>query len=420
MSNYLAIDLGASSYRMIVSDGTSLQEIARFDDHLVDIDGVKWWDITTVYNHIIDCLEQLENDQVEITSMSINSWGCDFAPILNLYHFKEDGRLTDQVYGNCYINGPTKNQEQRVNKAFSDEQLFALTAINKQPFNTIYRLPEINSRITFIASYLEMLLTGEVMVDPSIASTTQILDSKTNQYSKTILEKLGIDQQYLPPIRSERYRTANVIHSKYQHIRVVSGTGHDTSYAFYRYSPTTAIINIGSWVICGLNVDQPCVYSDDFNYERGLRAKYKVVNNTIGMNAFNYLLAEHQVDLDYDQVSEILLELNNYQNVDTSALDISRKISEQLPYSDSWSQQIAIYLNSLAHLIASTIEKLQVISDLELEQLVIIGGGSKNKYLIKRLTEEIAGKYKINYGESEATVLGNIQFQMEVDNGSIK
>lgn len=419
MNKFLAIDLGASSYRMILGDENGLNELFRYNDHLVTVDEVKYWDITTIYNHIIDCLKWLKTNSIRISSLAINSWGCDFAPILNTYKFDINGRLEDQIYGSCYLNGPSKRQEEKVNMLYSDEQLFNLTGIHKQSFNSIYRLPDIEGKVTFIASYLEMLLTGSYAVDCSIASTTQIFDREKNEYNKHILKALKINQKYLPKISTEKVRSAKIMHKNYNHIDVVSGTGHDTSYAFYRYDQETIIVNVGSWIICGMNSDEPREFSLDFNYERGLKSKYKVVSNTLGMNGFNLLLQEFRKGLSFEQVAKLLIEANCNEVCDLSNLDLSKSISQQLPTTE-WIKQVAIYLNSIATITAMSIENLNNVSNQKVKKLVLIGGGSKNEYFIKQLEQKLNDKYKISFGESEATVLGNIKFQMEVKNGTIK
>lgn len=417
MSKYLAIDLGASSYRMVLSDGKDFEEIARYRDHLKEIDGKKYWDITCIYNNIINCLEFIDCNKIKVNSLSINSWGCDFAPIFHSYEFEGDGKLKDQIYGNSYLNGVSDEDKLNIDNKFSNKQLFDLTGLNKQDFNTIYRYKDIKQEITFIASYLGYLLTGKLVVDKSIASTTQLMDRLNDEYSNEVISRLGITREYLPEICNKKFETANIRIEKYKHYKVVFGASHDTSFAFYNYAPQTIIVNVGSWIICGLNVDNPKIFDDNFNYERGIKSKYKVVNNGLGMNGFNTLLSEFKVGKSFREISDILLSKDYSKTINSLELDISKPMAKQISNSSEWSYVIAIYLNSIALQTANYVNKLQEISDVELTEVALIGGGSKNTYFVKKLQSYLDGKYKITEGKEEATVAGNIRFQMEVDNG---
>ncbi|MFV0498835.1 MAG: hypothetical protein ACK5NF_02225 [Bacilli bacterium] len=44
MNKHLAIDLGASSYRIVLSDGEELKEVYRNTDNVVLDKGLKSWD----------------------------------------------------------------------------------------------------------------------------------------------------------------------------------------------------------------------------------------------------------------------------------------------------------------------------------------------------------------------------------------
>lgn len=420
MSNYLAVDLGASSYRMVLSDGENLEEIARYKDHLVESESTKKWDITRIYNNIVKCLEYLKKSNIVISSMSINSWGCDFAEILDEYKYNDKGILETQVWGNSYLNGISASQRANLMQHFTEQELFELTAVNCQDFNTIYRVDQINKRILFITSYLNFLLTGVETTDLSILSTTQMLDKMDPHYSPAIIEKIGVNTDFLPLISPNPISSQNIQFDMYKYIKVIFGTGHDTSYAFYNYNQDTIIINVGSWIICGLNIEKPQIFDNNFNYERGLKCKYKVVNNGIGMNGYNKLLKEHKINISLDEVSEKLADLQVSNTINARALNISKPMHSQLPSDICGFTQLAVYVNSIAAQTAKYIEKLKIISDVKINKIALIGGGSKNKYFVQKLMEYIENDFSVEVGESEATVRGNIKFQMEMDNGRIE
>lgn len=420
MNNYLAVDLGASSYRMMIGNKNGYKELARYNDHLILSDDIKYWDITRIYNNIVDCLLYLNDESITIKSLSINSWGCDVAPIFSTYEFKENGKLKTQIYAQSYLNGPTTEQRNLLENKFSKEELYDLTAIKLQEFNSIYRLIDCESKVQFIAPYIAYLLTGENKATSSIISTSQLLSKTQDEYNISILQKLNIRKELLPAISSEFSYVAPIMHKQVSHINVVWGPGHDTSYAFYNYDNHTAIINVGSWIICGINVEEPKEFNTKLNYERGLSCKYKALNNLKGMNGFNILMKEHELNLTFEQITKQLFDIKTNEVVDINKLDLNAPLYLQLNHHNCWQKQMAIYLNSIAAETVNNIKILNEVANNQITNITIIGGGSKNKYFIHCLKQKLDNNIEINFGSEEATVVGNIKFQMEVASESNK
>ena len=81
--NYLAVDLGATSGRTIVAsfDGkrVEMRELTRFKNPMIPIGGHLFWDLPHLYREIVEALKQVAEENIKITSIGIDSWGCDFA-----------------------------------------------------------------------------------------------------------------------------------------------------------------------------------------------------------------------------------------------------------------------------------------------------------------------------------------------------
>lgn len=411
MNNFLAIDLGASSYRMILNNGIENIEIYRASDHLLTIKGEKFWDITKIYNSIIGELKKLKNSETQLTSLAINSWGCDFVELTHEPIFNFKGELCNQVYGDCYLNQKHNIDEQII----SEKDLFDYTAIRCQPFNTINRHKRITHPITFIASYLNYLLTGYLEADFTIASTSQFLDKIEDEYNSKVLDSLQLDKELLPPLRIAGITRKPIIHKELSHINVVFGPGHDTAYALNHGVKNSLILNVGSWIIIGANIDVVEKFNEKYSYERGLLEKYKVVVNQIGMNGFNELLTHNNVNLDYDQIEKQLNLVDNCYS-----LQCSEAVALDYDLSQEWQVNIASFLNALATLTSNNI--MQFINDINplIDKVYVVGGGSKNYYYIDKLLKELPSNLKVEFGPQEATVMGNIDFQRKVYYGTIK
>ena len=83
---YFAVDLGATSGRTMLASltdkGMELEEVNRFPNHLIQIQGHYYWDIYELFRHIIAGLKlAARKEDVEICSIGIDTWGVDFVCI---------------------------------------------------------------------------------------------------------------------------------------------------------------------------------------------------------------------------------------------------------------------------------------------------------------------------------------------------
>ena len=82
---YFAVDLGATSGRTIIGSlnggKLNLEELTRFDNNLIETCGHVYWDIFALYNEIIKGLRLVAERGLEIRSIGIDTWGCDFVCI---------------------------------------------------------------------------------------------------------------------------------------------------------------------------------------------------------------------------------------------------------------------------------------------------------------------------------------------------
>ncbi len=79
---HLAIDLGASGGKVmagnIQNDKLILSEVNRFSNSPVEINGISYWNILNLYDHIIESIHIAQKNDQKILSLGIDSWGVDF------------------------------------------------------------------------------------------------------------------------------------------------------------------------------------------------------------------------------------------------------------------------------------------------------------------------------------------------------
>ena len=134
---YFAVDLGATSGRTILAaydgDKVEMHEISRFRYPMMPACGHLYWNLPLIYQSILDGLRQVD---VPLTSIGIDSWGCDVA------YFHADGSLSGLPY--CYRDSHTDGAADRFCGRMPREEVYARTGIQFMDFNTLFQLDTIH------------------------------------------------------------------------------------------------------------------------------------------------------------------------------------------------------------------------------------------------------------------------------------
>ena len=89
--HFAAIDLGATSGRVILAEinegKISFEEIHRFPDPIIQMQGHFYWDLPAIYKSVVEGLRKVAERDVKVESIGIDTWGVDFA------FFGKDGEL---------------------------------------------------------------------------------------------------------------------------------------------------------------------------------------------------------------------------------------------------------------------------------------------------------------------------------------
>ena len=80
--SFLAFDLGATSGRTILgtlNEGKlQMKELTRFPNQILELNGHAYWNIFSLYEHLKAGMIAAAKEDVEITSIGIDTWGVDF------------------------------------------------------------------------------------------------------------------------------------------------------------------------------------------------------------------------------------------------------------------------------------------------------------------------------------------------------
>ena len=120
MKYYLAVDIGASSGRHILSHIENgkivLEEVYRFYNGMDDSNGHKVWNTERLFSEILAGMKKCKEIGKIPATMGIDTWGVDFALL----------DKDDKLIGDCvaYRDDRTNGMDEEVYKIISEKELY--------------------------------------------------------------------------------------------------------------------------------------------------------------------------------------------------------------------------------------------------------------------------------------------------------
>ncbi|MCQ2223882.1 MAG: rhamnulokinase [Bacteroidaceae bacterium] len=441
MKNYLAVDLGATSGRTILAtfDGekVEMKEWTRFDNPQIPMAGHVFWDLPYLYNEILKSLKKVAEQRVKIESIGIDTWGCDFA------FFGKQGQLVGMPF--CYRDPHTDGSIEAFTRVHMNaEALYKNTGIQFMPFNSLFQLDTMRrtgitalnaaDKVMFIPDALSYLLTGKCICEYTVASTSQMLNPKTGDLDERLLRFVNLSRKNFGPMTmpgtligtlAEQVKRATGLGD----IPVVAVAGHDTASAVASVpaqDKNYAYLSCGTWSLLGIESETPIITEEsrkqNFTNEGGVDGTTRFLKNICGM----WLLEQSRKDFkkvpkNVGELSALCLEsqYDGLINPDdemfahpekmTQAIDeYCRQTRQDKP--ETPADYIRCIFRSLALRYRQVIELLRNLSDVKIEHLHVIGGGSLNVYLMQMAAD--ATGLPVIAGPTEGTALGNVLLQI--------
>ncbi len=272
-----AIDLGATSGRVILGawagDRLGLREIHRFPNAFHTLGGHDYWDLGTLWHEIQAglraCVAALPRG-ARLASVGVDTWGVDYALV------NDTGRLVFPVH--AYRDARTQPGLRRLaNTRAALDRLYAATGVPNVFYNSSLQLAEVAAacpaiqdlatRCLFLPDYFNFLLSGRMVNELSIASTSQLLDVHSTAWSRAALDYFRIPPHWFtPPV------PAGTKLGRVRGIPALAGTqviavpGHDTACAYDAMpaSPdgSDLYVSSGTWSLVGFESDSPLLGSE--------------------------------------------------------------------------------------------------------------------------------------------------------------
>ena len=443
---YLAADIGAGSGRVLAgiyeSGKIRLEEISRFDNQPMDIDGSLHWNMSRIISEIKQgILRAVERYGEEIISIGIDTWGVDYGLI------GEDAELI--VTPSCYRDQRTDGMVEAANAIMAQRERFEHSGMQLLHFNSLYQLLadkrqdairlKKTKALLFIPDIINYWLTGVLANETTVASTSELLDAETGKWCEPLIEGFGFPRSIFQTLL-EPGETVGLLRSEVQcelglqhEIKVVAVPSHDTAAAVAACplsSTHVAYISSGTWSLMGIESDVPYTSSTanamSLTNERGVEKTTRLLKNISGFWIFQeckrYWDSEG-LSLGYDELRELAVASKPFQVFldpnDPGFEQPGNMVPRVMQYYKKTGQKVEALpgvicrsvFEGLALSYREVLQGLNSVTGKTIDTLHIIGGGSQNAFL-NQLVADATG-CNVIAGPVEASGLGNILAQLK-------
>jgi rhamnulokinase len=437
---YLAFDFGAESGRAVFGhlQGGILttEELHRFPNEPVEYGGAVHWDMPRLWFEVRSALSRVK--QGKLAGIGVDAWGVDYALL------GERGELLQNPYH--YRDRRTEGVMEEVFRKVSKEEIYSTTGIQFMPINTLYQLyaaqretPSIVAAATQVVTIPDLFnywLTGNAVCEFTNASTTQFVNPFRRTWATDLMQKLGLRSDLPAPIVEPGTIVGTLLPSVAQGsslagTSVIAPACHDTGSAVAAVTARegTAFLSSGTWSLIGTEVDAPIVTPQalklNFTNEGGVNGTTRLLKNVMGLwvlQGCRKCWKARGPTADYRELVDMATHepaFGHFVDPDDESFlrapDMPAAIDEfcrktHQPTPASHGAYVRCVLESLALKYRLVLRHLEQLCGTRIEQIRVIGGGSKNR-LLNQFTADATGR-RVLVGPAEATALGNIAVQI--------
>lgn len=457
---FLAFDLGAESGRVVLgrlrgrpdsrtifADRIELQEIHRFSNEPIQVEGSLQWDVYHLWSEMMQGLELAVREAGDaLVSLGVDTWGVDFALLDS----------SDRLLGNPfhYRDRRTEGMVEAACSILTHSELYDQTGIQIMPVNSLYQLLSLaksgSTQLAEARTFLNMpdlfnfWFSGVKASEFTIATTTQCFDPRRNYWALGMLKKLGIPtdifKEIIPPgtvLGSLRSDIAKKVGAN--GVKVVAVASHDTQSAIVAVPTTTndyLYLSSGTWSLMGTESVQPVInrasLDCDLTNEGGYGGKFCLLKNIIGLwilQECRQVWAKSGQQYSYNDLIQLAASASSLSTfIDPSdsrflptgdmpgrIQAFCRETGQLIP--ETHAKIVRCILESLALEYRNVADRISNLLGRSLPVIHIIGGGSRNN-LLNQFAANATGRV-VFAGPVEATAIGNILVQA-IATGQIK
>lgn len=451
---YLAVDFGAGSGRVmgswILNGQLQLEEVHRFPNDGLNLNGTWHWNVTQQFAHMLEGLRRAASRYGErVTSIGIDTWGVDYGLV------DASGSLLGIPVQ--YRDSRTDGKMEEAFARMPEEKIYEATGTQFMPFNTVFQLLaeqerhpdrlEAARRLLFIPDLFNFWLTGVQSNETTIASTAQLVNAASGEWAWEVIDRLGFPRRLfqeltppgtvLGPLLPDLREITGLTHAK-----VVTVGSHDTASAYTgvpmieeaEEGAPALFLSSGTWSLLGTETPQAVISRQSFDLsftnERATSGEIRLLKNHCGM----WLMQECKRIWDQEEKvswEQLTAEANATEpflsliHPDDARFAKRCNMPARLQQACAASGQpvpqtrgaiTRMICESLALTYRITATQLTELVGNELAVLHVVGGGCQNR-LLNQFSANALGR-KVIAGPVEATAMGNVLSQLTAD-GSI-
>lgn len=440
-TEFLAVDLGAESGRAVLGrfDGErmELEELHRFPNMPIRLPDGLHWDVLRIFAEIKAGIARAAGNGARIESLGVDSWGVDFALL------DRDGALISNPYH--YRDPRTEGMQERACERMPKEEIYRITGIQFMPINTLNQLLamegspllEAARTLLMIPDLFGYWLTGEKACESTNASTTQLCDARSGEWSRDLLEKMGLPEHVFAEIIAPGTRLGPLLPEVAEEtgagreLPVTAVASHDTASAVVAVpaeGEDFAYISSGTWSLVGVELPEPAIspegMSANFTNEGGFGGATRFLKNVMGLwllQECRRTWAREGREYSYEELTRLaeavpvagsLLDPDHPAflppgDMPSRIRSFCRETGQGPP--EEPGEVARCVLESLALKYRWVLERAEEMTGRRAEVIHVVGGGARNT-LLCQLTAD-ATRRPVRAGPVEATALGNLMVQ---------
>jgi rhamnulokinase len=441
---YLAVDLGASSGRVLCGlfDGKklSLEEAHRFPNLPFPLMGSYHWNALGLLGEVKTGLRKAAATHgASVVSLGLDTWGVDYG------YVDKRGRLLGNPY--AYRDPRTSGMEKEACRRAGRWTIYKTTGIQFMFFNTLMQVladvehdnPALKSadRLLFMPDLLNYWLTGVMVNEHTIASTSQMIDPRTGRWAKPLLSRLGIPTQMLGKIVEPGTALGRLLPELREEVglgsaRVIAPGCHDTASAVAAVparGANHAYLSSGTWSLMGVESAVPVITEKGMKYsltnEGGVEHTIRLLTNICGLwlvQECKRVWESRGRSYDYVELASLAQKEKPFSafiepddpayatpgDMPARIAAYCRKTRQKAPSTPG--AFVRVIYDSLALKYRVVFDRLQELTGRHLDTLHVVGGGAQNKVLNPFAANAL--NRPVVTGPVEATAIGNILVQM--------
>ena len=440
-ARFLAVDLGASSGRVVAGDWDgsrfSLTELHRFWNGPVRALSRHYTDSLYLWTEIKKGLARA--GEAAPAGIAVDSWGVDYGLL------DRAGRLVGNPVH--YRDSRTDGVMEKVFTRVPREEMFGTTGIQFMQLNTVFQLaamvlqkdPQLDAAETllFTPDLFHYWLCGTKANEYTMASTSQMLDCRKREWADAMLAKLSIPSRLLLPptppgtVLGELRPGVAEEAGWSKGPPVIAAGSHDTASAVAavpELDDMSAYLSSGTWSLMGVEVREPVLDSRalkaNITNEGGVAGTYRLLKNIMGLWLVQECTRQWEKEGKKAGWDELVAEaeeapaLRSFVDPDAPEFFKPTNMPEAIrewcartgqPAPDTVGAVVRCCLESLALKYRVVLEDLSDLTGRKLEAVRVVGGGSRNR-LLNRFTADACG-VPVVAGPAEATAIGNVMMQ---------